>query len=339
MVRRDITAVERRRKEIVNQLDHLRSRLSTKTRKDYRSEYRYLYWRKQYQELIDKLEDELSVLEDPGSYAELPIAVVADELGLDINKVKLLVRRAEILASGNSPHQRISREELERASEMGPAELLSRSSEDCPTIFDVAISQLQAGDIELADRSYRRIAAREAYPRTFEPTLRIAVELTKGASATVHRLLGMALKKEPVQKAVILTLLERCLNKLKLQDQSVQILVERIRLITRAKDSEETRINISKKAPDELEESAIYLATAVLHSLSNLLKKPLPASYYKEIEPIVHDTIYTALYAREHYNESLTCKSFVDALKLISAKSNQYPDLLDSFVSEVWGGS
>jgi hypothetical protein len=334
MVKRHITAVERRRKEIFNQLDHLRSRLSTKTRKDYRSEHRYLYWRKQYQELIDKLEDELSVLEDPGSYAELPLAVVADELGLDINQVKHLVRRAEILVSGKSPHQRISREELEHASEIGPAELLRCSSEDCWTIFDVAISQLQAGYIELADRSYRRIAAREAYPRTFEPALRIAVELAEGASAKVHRLLGIVLKKEPVQKAVIMTLLERCLNNLKLQGQSIQILAEQILSINKAKDTEEPKNNISRKASDELEETAIYLATTILHALANLSKKPLPASRLKEIEPIIRDTIYTALYARVHYDESLTYRSFVEAMSVLSAQNSEPAKLLDNLISK-----
>lgn len=328
------TAVGQRRREIIKQLDHLRTRLSIRTRKDYRYEHRYIYWRNQYRDLINKLESELSILDEPGDYAELPLAIVADELGLEVSKVKLLVRRAEILASGISPHQRVSREELERACELGPSEMLRLASEECPTIFDHAISYLQTNQIHLADRFYRRITARESHPRTFEPALRIAIELIKGEYAKVYKLLGIILQKEPVQKTVVMTFIERCLSNLQLEDHSAHILVEQIRAITRGAPRAEQKNKNSREAPDELQRAAIYLATSIQHALAKLLSTPSSARQFTEINFIIRDAIYTALYAREHYDESLLCRAFVDTLNLLSAQNPEHAELLENVISK-----
>jgi hypothetical protein len=75
------SAVEQRREQIVAQVERLRRRLASRTRKDYSTNFHYERWVAQSNALIDELLAELSVLEDPGEYDQLPPAVVAEELG------------------------------------------------------------------------------------------------------------------------------------------------------------------------------------------------------------------------------------------------------------------
>jgi hypothetical protein len=115
------SAVELRREQIAAQLEHLRSRLASKTRKDFTTDFRHGAWLKQSHDLIDELSSELSALEEPGEYDELPVAVIADEIGLRLDQVRQLIRLGEVEAAGRRAHERVNRRELERLANRFPA--------------------------------------------------------------------------------------------------------------------------------------------------------------------------------------------------------------------------
>jgi len=59
--------------------------------KAFKTDKGYEQWRKKWPERLAELEDELSILNDPGEYDSLPAAVVAEELGLNIGLVESLI--------------------------------------------------------------------------------------------------------------------------------------------------------------------------------------------------------------------------------------------------------
>jgi len=75
-----LSPIEQRKQQIAKQIDELRQRVATKTRRDFKTDQGYERWRKHWPERLAKLEAELSILNDPGEYDSLPTAVVAEEL-------------------------------------------------------------------------------------------------------------------------------------------------------------------------------------------------------------------------------------------------------------------
>lgn len=133
------TVVEDRREQITQQLNCLRAHLVKKSPSSYANEKAYRHQLKRSCDLISDLEDELLILDCPGEYEELPVAVVADELGLKYEQVRSLIKLGEIAATGRTAHERINRSELERIAAIGVPELLRLGRQKCAEIFEEAI--------------------------------------------------------------------------------------------------------------------------------------------------------------------------------------------------------
>src|SRR5882762_8269856 len=99
--------IERRRVQITDPLEHLRRQFSLKTRKNFTTDFRFQNWIERSRDLVALLECELSILEEPSEYNELPMAVIADELGMRLEGVARLIKLSEIEATGASPHYRV----------------------------------------------------------------------------------------------------------------------------------------------------------------------------------------------------------------------------------------
>src|SRR5947209_12762347 len=111
--------IAQRVRTITLQIARLQGQLSSKTRNNFTSDFHYRSWLEKTNDLLAELENELSVLTDPGEYNQLPPAVVAEELGTTTSKVRLLIKGGEILASGEAAHAYVRREELAAAYEAG----------------------------------------------------------------------------------------------------------------------------------------------------------------------------------------------------------------------------
>jgi hypothetical protein len=123
---------------------------------------------------------ELSVLNDPGEYDQLPPAVVAEELGTTTAKVRLLIKGGEILASGKPAHEYISREDLAEACKVGVKELIHRLTQEADEIFEESVEYLHQGQQRLAERACRRLVARESIAGAFALPYETAFLLARG---------------------------------------------------------------------------------------------------------------------------------------------------------------
>lgn len=103
-----VLQVERRRAQILKPLDHLRRQVATKSPKDSKALYHYENSRRTWEQLSYLLESELSLMDDPGEYELLPVAVVADELGLSI-ETELFIGGGEITADGKNLRGNLSK--------------------------------------------------------------------------------------------------------------------------------------------------------------------------------------------------------------------------------------
>lgn len=172
--------VEKRREQLVRQLGRLRLRLAQMSEASYPSEAAYRYQRRRTTELAAELEDELSALDCPGEYEELPVATVADEMGLTYDQVRRLIKSGEIEATGGPAHERVGRGELERIAALGSAELLRLSRQDADAVFAEAILHLRQGDLNAAGRAYRRLIGRGCCGQPRASAFLLCLELAKG---------------------------------------------------------------------------------------------------------------------------------------------------------------
>jgi hypothetical protein len=173
--------------------------------------------------LIAELESELSILDCPGEYDELPVAVVADELGLTSEQVRNLIRLGEIEASGKAAHERICRAELERVAVVGGPALLRLSAEEPADIFEQAVPQLQKGDLEAAQRAYRRLEARQGWRGPHAPVFLVSLELATGDLDGALSSAKLIYEYEDLlQRTVIMTYLGRVLRGMVLQESGAR---------------------------------------------------------------------------------------------------------------------
>lgn len=248
---RQRTAVEDRREQITQQLNRLRSQLAKKSPSSYANEKAYRRQLNRSNELISDLEDELLILDCPGEYDELPIAVVADELGLKYEQVRRLIKLGEVAATGRTAHERISRGELERITTIGVPELLRLGQQECAEIFEQSIPHLQSGDLESAKRAYQRMEARQSWRGPYAPVFLVGLELANGDLDSAVSSMTLILEYEdPLQRIVIMTYLGRLLRGLRLKESGAQELCEQLTVLTENANTERGQsINHQSKRP------------------------------------------------------------------------------------------
>jgi hypothetical protein len=85
----------------------------------------------------------------------------------------------------------------------------------------------------------------------------------------------------------------------------------------------------------EAQELAMYLASVVRNAMEDFHCRHLSDEQMKELNPIIRNAIYTALYARENYNRSLAAQNFVDfSIRLIPDYWEE-PTLTDDFLKSM----
>jgi hypothetical protein len=330
---------DKRKRRITQQLERLRDNLTNKVRKNYKSDHSYRQQQKRTRELIYELESELSILNCPGEYDELPIAVVADELGLTYTQVNALINLAEIEARGKKAHERISRKELERITSLGVRELLQASQHTSSEIFEEAISFFEEGETDLVERAYARLNARESWQGVYAPACLIALELLKGElENALFSIRCINEEVEPSKRIVVLEHLGRLLQRLKLKDDGTRNLSQQIILMANAGSTILTKtevFSIKHQKDKDLEKQSTYLASAVQIELRKNRFKRRNKRFGSAIEKhkvdfdsLIRDAIYTALYAEATYEKFLDSKAYVNSIRLSACERFQRVRLL-----------
>lgn len=217
---RERSAVACRRRYIIQQLKRLRTRLIKKFPASYPNENIYQVQVRRTRALISEFEGELSILDCPGEYNQLPVAVVADELGLTYEQVRDLIKLGEIAAAGRPAHELIERNELERIAAMGTHELLRLGRQEAAEIFAQSISYLKSGELEKARRAHRRLEARQSWRGPYAPAFLVGLEVLQGDFEGAFLSIKLIYEcKDLIQRMATLAQLTRLLKEMRVEER------------------------------------------------------------------------------------------------------------------------
>jgi len=321
------SAVEQRREQIVAQVESLRRRLESKTRKDYTSDFHYERWIGQSHTLIDELLAELSILDDPGEYDQLPPAIVADELGTTTAKVRLLIKGGEILASGSPAHEYVSREELSVACEAGVKELLRRLDQEAAEVFEESIAYLHLGQLGLAERACRRLISRESIVGPFAFPYETALLLARAELDEVEARLKFIRRAEDSVRARLLRNIRRALRGVSFQNEAMQAIAERLLHGDEVLHEDSHKVLGSKL--DELQQLAMFITTVVSGEIERWWKEHLQAAQGEQLREIIRSAVYSSLHAHESYYRLASSREFVDTVRVLMPRYYQPAKLID----------
>jgi hypothetical protein len=320
------SAVEQRREQIIAQVGSLRQRLTSKTRKDYRSDFHYERWMGRSRALIDELLAELSILDEPGEYDQLPPAVVAEELGTTTAKVRLLIKGGEILASGKPAHEYVSREELAVACETGVEELLRRLEQDAAEVFEESIEYLRQGQPRLAERARRRLVARESVAGAFALSYEMALFLVRGNLDEVDARLRFIRRAEDAVRARLLRNLRRILRGVSFQDEAMTAIAQRLLHADETREEDDRKVFGSKL--DELQQLAMFTTTVVFGEIERWRKMTSKKGHEEQLREIIRSAVYSSLHAHQSYDRLGSSKEFVDAVRVMMPRYYQPAKLI-----------
>jgi hypothetical protein len=306
------SAVDLRREQLAAQLEHLRSQLASKSRKDFTTDFRHEAWIKQSHDLIDELSAELSALEEPGEYDELPAAVIADEIGLSLAQVRQLIRLGEVEAAGRRAHERVSQRELERLASMGGDEIIKRADESVDVVFGQAVSQLRSGDLLSTETSYRRLQARESCIGNYALATEVAIKLAKGLYEEAERVISFILTEKSYDRAVVSEHLAKFAGEVCFKDGDAWAIISRLlKPLVELSPLPATK----SRTNDDLQVTAMYVTSVVVEGIKETVSLSLSVGQRAEFYRGVRERIFTALYAEAYYGTSLKSRMFVNSAK------------------------
>jgi hypothetical protein len=344
--------IEQRKQQLTKQIDELHQRVATKTRKNFKTDSGYEQWQKKWPVRLAKLEEELSILNDPGEYDSLPAAVIAEELGLSTGVVESLIHCGEIEPTDTgeeSARDRVSRDELARVIEFGVEELLRLHEQDAAPVFEDSMRHLQEGDLEAAEKAYRRIEVRDSYIGHYTMAYRIGLYLAKGNYSEAQSEIDFVLRREPIERMATLDYLSRLLRPMRFDIQAAEVIREHLLALADGGDidpyayaSHYSPKQIGKHL-DETQQRAMFLATAVDQALKKYkfrhqflrFNDRNSSMREEEFNSIIRNAIYTALHAETTYNESVASKMHVDTLKSLIPRWWAPAELLESLPRKV----
>lgn len=343
-----ISAVDKRKLALTRQLEHLRSQLANKRPASYANENIYSRQSKRSRELISELEGELLILECPGEYDELPLAVVADELALKCEQVRSLIELGEIAATGDPAHERINRGELERILDMGVPELLRLGQEESAEIFEQGVPLLQDGNLEAARRAYKRLERRDGWRGPYAPVFLVGLELASGELDEALSSFRLLYKYEDMlQRTAMMTYLERLLRGMRLKENGARELCDQFIGIVQVASGDARKFKHRwHKRPTvhdlgKLQWRAMYLTTSVIFELQRreigdqcVALNTLPQALDQEVGRLIRNAIYTALYSEIYYESSTPSRIYLDMMMGVIPSNHHPATLLERFSSD-----
>lgn len=322
--------VAQRREQIAREAEKLEAEFEKKTCRQFKTEEGYETWRSRNREKLAELAGELSALDDPGPYNEIPLAIAAEELDLTLDEITS-VARDNLIQISTPTHSfsgsRITRAELARLHEVGAGELLRLANQELEEIFEDIVGYLHAGDLERAEEATKRMDERVTYsPLVW--VCEMALDLLRGRYDDLISSVRHICRMDDLDGAAILTNLGRVLRGMRLEEHGAEALRGQILAIT-----EGSKIDPFDKGYwgtgkqvgmglDENQKHAMFLATAVKRALDRykfiqqfkVYNSRTSEMREEEFEGIIRDALYTALQAEGTYYESAASKMYVDRL-------------------------
>lgn len=326
-----ISPVNKRIEQINREIEKANLQLESKTQRHFKSESAYHQWRQRQYDKIAELEEELRVLQYPEDYAELPVSLAAEELGIKVSDVNHLIAVSELFVSQTTQFTKqdfIEREEIGRILDFGVERLLERGQQEPEDIFREAVEFVRHNDLEQLERAHERLTSRDSRFSIRAEAIETVINLLKGNLEDALAVIKANFKyTEWEDLTVYLTYLSRLVRYLTLEEHGAQAFVEQILSITekqtlRLYDNKNYSAKRPHKQMDDQQKCAMFLTTAVVRAL----KKYKHAQQFKfyierhsqmrdeEFEGIIRDAIFTVLQAESTYSDSSASKFFVNTL-------------------------
>lgn len=324
--------VARRIEQINREIEKTREQIENKTVRQFKTNQAFYNWKQKQLDKIAEMEDELNMLNYPEEYAEMPVAAAAEELGLKPGQINTLIAADEISVSSTSRFTRqdfIHRDEIGRILDYGVEKLLERGGQKPESVFTEAIAYVRDNNLEEAEKAYNRLVARDDRFSLRAEALETAILLLKGNLEDTYAMIRANFKYTEYEELTIyLTYLGRLVGEMHLSESGAQSLVEQIQSITGKQTLnlydryESYKSKQIGKRLAALQQRAMFLATAVLHSLKKYKHVQQFKFYHdrhsqmreEEFEGIIRSAIYTVLQAESTYEESAASKMFIDIL-------------------------
>jgi len=344
---RTTNPIQQRRDQIESGISKLQSAKYQKKRIDFKSDSAFENWLNSYAEKLDELYEERTILDFPESYNEIPLAILASELGVGLSDIQSIVAEGMVEVSyvGYSPvAARVTRDEVSRAIDVGRDELMRRTRMEIPEIFEEALEALTVRDIAAAQRAYRRIEGHDSCINPFALAIEIGIHFLEGKVADVQENIEFILSRNYDGLIPSLAAVRSMFTALPKGSHLLQTIRERVIAIADGAKESPFRDSfysyIGTRFSSQMSENqnlSIYAGDVVLDSIRRykLLKSLQSSRSYlseakeQEIERVIHNAIYTALESHRTYNESPSSKMYVDMFVGVKSTRRKPPELIE----------
>lgn len=326
-----LTPVEQRRNQIERELEKLKLPKNQKKAKDFKTPEAFENWQERQSRKFNELNEEIIILDNPTEYHEIPLAIAAAELGISLNEMIQIVREELIEISFDGEYRegnRITRDELARAIDVGAEELLRIADQSIEEIFEESIQFLHDANIEAAEKAYERMDKFD-YQVNYQYSIAygIGLELLRGDFDALKSSFWFRDSYDDKRLAATLQSLRRVVVGIKPADHLTAVIREQILAVADGVkegvfDNAYYNYNSSQffSQMDENQRHAMMFASVVMAAVDKYNLKTRLSKWNgfssdpknEKLEMIIRSAIYTILEAESTYHESPSSKLFVD---------------------------
>ena len=326
-----LSPIEQRRNQIERELEKLKLPKNQKKAKDFKTSEAFENWQARQSRKFNELNEEIIILNDPTEYHEIPLAIAATELGISLNEMLQIVREELVEISFDGEYHegdRINREELARAIEIGAGELLRIANQSIEEIFEESLQFLHDGNLQAAEKAYERMEKFD-YQVNYQYSIAygIGLELLRGDFDALKSSFWFRDSYDEMRLAATLKSLRRAVVGIKPADHLTAVIREQILAVAdgvkegifdNAFYSYQSSQFFSQM--DENQRHAMMIASVVLAAVNKYNLKTSMSKWNgfssepkaEKLEMIIRSAIYTILEAESTYHESPSSKLFVD---------------------------
>jgi hypothetical protein len=336
-----------RRNQIEREISKLQSPHGKKKPGDFKSHSAYENWLNSRTRKLEELYEETAILDFPEGYNEVPLAIVAEELGIGLSEIQWIVGEGFVELSNvgfSSASSRVKRDELARLIEVGGEELLKRTRMEIPEMFEEALELLAHRNLIGAKAVYERIEKHDSCINPFALAIEIGIQFLENNVNELQKGIEFILQRDFDDLVPSLAAVRSVFAALPTASHLLEAVRERVAAIADGADIEPFRKSfdpyVGSKFPSQMSENqnfSIFVGDVVLDSIRRYkLLKSLQSSraYFsdekeKEIERVVHNAVYTALEANRTYEESPMSKLYVDQYVGLKTSRRKPPQLVE----------
>lgn len=326
MAKTKIDPIEQRRERISKTIAKLEAPENQKWPKSFKTPLKYDNWVETKEIKLRELREEYIMLDAADQYNEIPLAILASELGIRLDDAVMIVREHLLTPSFQGKYiegWRVTRDELARLIAIGGDELVRLTNQSEEEMFEdglTAIVEEDTGQLQcVLDRLDRHY---ESYPLWC--ALNIGLEFLEDR---VHDLLSSLTVAGGGREETLMTLLPALRRVASVvQPKSHMAGVMRERVIALVDGSKPKRFYDTYprhgtseffSAMDENQRHAMLLSNVVLESIKKYkfnkwLRDRREWKDEEQVERVIRNAIYTALEAEDSYYDSDSSRLFVD---------------------------